>query len=132
MRLHPVLIVLLALGACNAPAAPEAAEGPSSGPEATTSAPAAPTPGPLIRPAALLEQACRDRVSEQFGQAGASVRYEAQGTARATVSWAAPVDGGVLSFECRMGEAGADLLRDGQSVTVNVPTAADAAEQEAR
>ncbi len=130
MRLHPALIVLLALGACEAPAAPDAAAG--VGPEATTSAPAVPTPGPLVRPAAFLEQACRDRVSEQFGQTGTSVRYEAQGTARATVSWAAPVDGGVLSFECRMGEAGADLFRDGQSVTVNVPTAADAAEQEAR
>ncbi len=94
--------------------------------------PAAPPPGPLIRPAAFLEQACRGRVSEQFGQTGSSVRYEAQGTDRATVSWAAPVDGGVLSFECRMGEAGADLFRDGQSMTVNVPTAADAAEQEAR
>ena len=132
MRLLPVLIVVLALGACKAPAAPEAAEGPVSAPEAATSAPAAPAPGPLVRPAAFLEQACRDRVSEQFGQSGASVRYEAQGTARATVSWAAPVDGGVMSFECRMGEAGADLFRDGQSMTVNVPTAADAVEQEAR
>ena len=129
MRLHPALIVLLALGACKASASPEAVEGPVSAPEAATPAPA---PGPLVRPAAPLEQACRDRVSEQFGQAGASVRYEAQGAARATVSWAAPVDGGVLSFECRMDEAGADLFRNGQSVTVNVPTAADAVEQEAR
>ncbi len=132
MRFHPALIVIVALGACKAPAVPGPAEGQVAGPEAVPSAPAAPTPGPLIRPAAFLEQACRDRVSEQFGQTGASVRYQAQGTARATVSWAAPVDGGLLSFECRMGEAGADLFRDGQSVTVNVPTAADAVEQEAR
>ncbi|WP_298100375.1 hypothetical protein [Brevundimonas sp.] len=132
MRVYPALFMILTLGACGAPAASGSAEGPVSGPEAAASAPAEPMPGPLVRPAAVLEQACLDRVTEQFGQTGTSVTYEAQGPARATVSWAAPVDGGVLSFECRMGEAGADLFRDGRSVTVNVPTAADAAKQEAR
>ena len=130
MRLHPALILVLSLGACEAPAATDAAVEPAPG--AVASTPAAPPPGLLDRPEAFLEQACRSLVSDQFGQTGTAVRYEALGTDRATVSWAAPVDGGVLSFECRMGEDGADLLRDGQSVTVNVPPVARAAEQEAR
>jgi hypothetical protein len=67
-----------------------------------------------------------------FGQEGDAVASKAAGERAAEVSWRAPVDGGVLKFECRADGDGVGLFRDGQSMSVDVQMAAPAAKQEAR
>ena len=103
--------------------------------KAAPQAPAAPeaaAPEPVPTTATDLEGACRDVVERMFGQTGDVVTFKAAGEGRAEVSWPAPVDGGVLSFECRADGDQVGLFRDGRAMSVDVQMAAPAAKQEAR
>ena len=124
MRRSPALMLVLpTLAACGEAdkAAPRASEAPA----------ARPVPVRAAVPVDL-EAGCREEVRRAFGQEGAAVIFRAVGEGRAEVSWPAPVDGGVLSFECRADGDRAGLFRDGQPMSVNVQLAAPAANQEAR
>ncbi len=116
---------VLLLSACGQPA--ETVEAP----EASSVTPTA-TPAPVPTTATDLEGACRDVVERMFGQTGEAVTFKAAGEGRAEVSWPAPVDGGVLSFECRADGDRVGLFREGRSMSVDVQMTAPAAKQEAR
>ena len=118
-----MMLVLPVLAACG-----EAEKAASQAP----AAPEAATPAPVPTTATDLEAACRDVVNRMFGQTGDAVTFKAAGEGRAEVSWPAPVDGGVLSFECRADGDRVGLFRDGREMSVDVQMAAPAAEQEAR
>ncbi|WP_428155167.1 hypothetical protein [Brevundimonas sp.] len=131
MRLAAALLLILpTLAACGdgEKAAPQATSAP------TASAAAEIEAAPVSKAAAPadLESACRDVVNRMFGQEGDAVTFKATGEQAAEVSWRAPVDGGVLKFECRAEADGAGLFRDGQPMSVDVQMAAPAAKQEAR
>ncbi|MBX3478756.1 MAG: hypothetical protein KF910_14215 [Brevundimonas sp.] len=124
MRALPLIAVgVIALSAC--------------GQREETSAPAAlapvadAAPAPLVAAPASAEEACRRAVLIQYGQDGQAVAYD---PATGQVSWAAPVDGGRLSFACAVRGAEVVLSRDDQTQTVTLPTsaAAPAVAQEAR
>lgn len=118
-----MMLVLPVLAACGE--ADKAAPKVSEAPKAAAPAPAAVVP-------ADFETACRDVVERMFGQTGDAVTFKAAGEGRADVSWAAPVDGGVLSFECQADGDRVGLFRDGRAMSVDVQMAAPAAKQEAR
>ncbi|WP_453977788.1 hypothetical protein [Brevundimonas sp. Marseille-Q4549] len=125
MRRFPTLMLVLpVLAACGEAdkAAPQAAEAPKA------VAPVA----PVAAASADLEASCRQEVETLFGQSGGVVSYRPAGDGKAVVSWPAPVDGGVMSFECRTDGDRVGLFRDGRKMSVDVQMAAPAAKQEAR
>ncbi|VXB47885.1 hypothetical protein [Brevundimonas sp. G8] len=131
MRLVAALLLILpTLAACGdgEKAAPQATSAPKA--SATAEVEAAPV-SKAVAPADL-QSACRDVVNRMFGQGGDAVTFKANGEQAAEVSWRAPVDGGVLKFECRADGDGVGLFRDGQPMSVDVQMAAPAAKQEAR
>lgn len=131
MRLVAALLLILpTLAACGdgEKAAPQATSAPKA--SATAEVEAAPV-SKAVAPADL-QSACRDVVNRMFGQEGDAVTFKANGEQAAEVSWRAPVDGGVLKFECRADGDGVGLFRDGQPMSVDVQMAAPAAKQEAR
>ena len=126
MRRLPILMLILpVLAACGEAekAAPQATEAP-----AAVAAPVA----PVAAAPADLEAACRQEVETLFGQSGGVVSYRLVDDGKAEVSWPAPVDGGVLSFEGRTDGDRVGLFRDGRKMSVDVQMAAPAAKQEAR
>ncbi|MDQ1153298.1 hypothetical protein [Brevundimonas sp. SORGH_AS_0993] len=126
MRRLPILMLILpVLAACGEAdkAAPQAKEAPKA-----AAAPVA----PVAAAPADLEAACRQEVETLFGQSSGEVSYRPAGDGKGQVSWPAPVDGGVLSFECRTDGDRVGLFRDGRKMSVDVQMAAPAAEQEAR
>lgn len=78
-------------------------------------------------PAISTEDACRQIVERQYGQAGPAVTF-----LNGEISWRAPVDGGRLSFACAVDGDQVSLTREGETQTYSLNTsAADAAQEEA-
>lgn len=90
-------------------------------------------PAPVVAAAPVdLATACRDAVKRMFGQEGDAVTFTAAGEGRVEVSWRAPVDGGVLSFECRADGDSVSLSRESRRVSTSIQMTAPAVEKEAR
>ncbi|MDP1912544.1 hypothetical protein [Brevundimonas sp.] len=122
------VLAALTLTACGQPAETTAP------PPEKAAAPVVASPSAAVTaPVADLETACREAVSRLAGQTGETVRFEKQGSDKATVSWPAPVDGGRLSMNCNAGAGRVELSSNGRQMAVGLSAApATPAKQEAR